>query len=103
MSDTKTAAAVRFVEVELNGRSLLVRPEQTILQVAEAEGLRIPTLCHDPRLEPYSSCWVCLVRVQGAKGFVPACATKVRQGMRITTDDADIRDTLDHAIDATFA
>jgi NADPH-dependent glutamate synthase beta subunit-like oxidoreductase/ferredoxin len=83
----------RFVEIELNGERLLARPEQTILQVAEAQGLRIPTLCHDPRLEPYASCWLCVVRVQGAKGFVPACFTKVRQGMRIATDDADIRAT----------
>ncbi len=83
----------RFVEIELNGRRLLALPEQSILQVAEAQGLRIPTLCHDPRLEPYASCWVCVVRVQGAKGFVPACSTTVRQGMRIATDDADIRAT----------
>ncbi len=83
----------RFVEIELNGQRLLARPEQSILEVAEARGLRIPTLCHDPRLEPYASCWVCVVRVQGAKGFVPACSTKVRQGMRIWTDDADIRAT----------
>jgi formate dehydrogenase major subunit len=81
------------VEIELNGRRLLARPEQTLLQVAEAQGLRIPTLCHDPRLEPYASCWVCVVRVEGAKGFVPACSTEVRQGMRVVTDDADLRAT----------
>ncbi len=91
MNDATTVT--RFVEIELDGRRLLVRPEQTILEVAEAEGVRIPTLCHDPRLEPYASCWLCVVRVQGAKGFVPACATKVRQGMRIVTDDADVRAT----------
>ncbi len=81
------------MEIELNGRRLLARPEQTILDVAEAQGLRIPTLCHDPRLEPYASCWVCVVRVEGAKGFVPACSTRVRQGMRVVTDDADLRAT----------
>ena len=83
----------RYVEIELNGRRLLARPDQTILEVAAAQGIRIPTLCHDPRLEPYASCWVCLVRVEGAKGFVPACATKVRQGLRIVTDDAEVRAT----------
>jgi formate dehydrogenase major subunit len=83
----------RFVEIELNGERLLARPGQTILEVAEARGIAIPTLCHDPRLEPYASCWLCVVRVQGAKGFVPACTTQVRQGMRIATDDADLRAT----------
>jgi NADPH-dependent glutamate synthase beta subunit-like oxidoreductase/ferredoxin len=84
---------VRLVEIELDGRKLLVSPERTILEVAAAQGVRIPTLCHDPRLDPYAACWVCLVRVSGAKGFVPACATKVRQGMRICTNDADVRAT----------
>ncbi|UCF95839.1 MAG: FAD-dependent oxidoreductase [Spirochaetaceae bacterium] len=83
----------RLVEIELNGTRLLVSPERTILEVAEQQGIEIPTLCHDPRLLPYASCWICVVRVPGAKGFVPACSTKVRQGMRITTDDADIRAT----------
>ncbi|MBN2554211.1 MAG: FAD-dependent oxidoreductase, partial [Spirochaetales bacterium] len=83
----------RLVEIELNGRKLLVSPEATILEVAEQQGIDIPTLCHDPRLVPYASCWICVVRVPGAKGFVPACSTKVRQGMRITTDDADIHAT----------
>jgi formate dehydrogenase major subunit len=83
----------RLVEIELNGKKLLVSPEKTILEVAEQQGVEIPTLCHDPRLDPYASCWVCMVRVRGAKGFVPACSTKVRQGMHVTTDDADIHAT----------
>ena len=83
----------RFVEIELNGERLLARPGQTILEVASGRGIAIPTLCHDPRLEPYASCWLCVVRVEGAKGFVPACTTQVRQGMRIWTDDADLRAT----------
>jgi formate dehydrogenase major subunit len=84
---------VRLVEIQLNGKKLLVSPEKTILEVAEQQGIDIPTLCHDPRLVPYASCWICVVRVPGAKGFVPACSTKVRQGMSITTDDADIHAT----------
>ena len=81
------------IEITLDGRKLEVEPGLTILQVAERQGSRIPTLCHDPRLEPYASCWVCVVRVAGAKGFVPACSTKVRQGMRIVTDEPDVRAT----------
>ncbi len=81
----------QLVQIELNGKSLLASPAKTILEVAGEQGIDIPTLCHDPRLEPYGSCWVCLVRVEGAKGFVPACSTKVRQGMRVITEGADIR------------
>ncbi len=83
----------QLVEITLNEKKLLVSPRQTILEVSEEQGIEIPTLCHDPRLEPYASCWMCIVKVSGAKGFVPACSTKVRQGMHITTDDEDIHAT----------
>lgn len=78
------------VEITLDGRKLEVEPGLTILQVAERQGIRIPTLCHDPRLEPYASCWVCLVKVDKARGFVPSCATKVAPGMVISTSSPDV-------------
>jgi len=83
--------ATALINIQLNGRKLLVTPEATILEVAEEHAIDIPTLCHDPRLEAYGSCWVCMVKVEDARGFMPACATKVQPGMRITTDSADIR------------
>ncbi|HEB10882.1 MAG TPA: FAD-dependent oxidoreductase, partial [Spirochaetales bacterium] len=85
------SSATTLINIELNRKKLLVTPGATILEVAEEHSIDIPTLCHDPRLEAYGSCWVCIVRVEGARGFVPACATKVLPGMRITTDSADIR------------
>ena len=52
-------------------------PGQTILEVARAAGVDIPTLCHDPRLEPYGACRMCLVEVEGARGPMAACGTTV--------------------------
>jgi formate dehydrogenase major subunit len=79
-----------MIEITLDGRKLLVEPGRTILEVAESQGVKIPTLCNDPRLEPYASCWVCLVKVEKAKGFVPSCATRVAPGMVITTGSPDV-------------
>jgi formate dehydrogenase major subunit len=79
-----------LIEITLDGRKLLVEPGRTILEVAESQGLKIPTLCSDPRLEPFASCWVCLVKVEKAKGFVPSCGTRVAAGMVITTGSPDV-------------
>jgi len=79
-----------MIEITLDGRKLLVEPGRTILEVAESQGVKIPTLCHDARLEPYASCWVCLVKVEKAKGYVPSCGTKVAPGMVITTGSPDV-------------
>ncbi len=81
-----------MMEITLDGKKLLVETGKTILDVAESQGLRIPTLCHDARLEPYASCWVCLVQVEKAKGFVPACSTRVMPGMVITSGSPQVRD-----------
>ena len=78
-----SGTGTKLVEITFDGKKILVPAGKTILNVAEERGVEIPTLCHDPRLEPYGSCWVCVVEVEGAKGFVPSCATKVRDGMVI--------------------
>jgi len=79
------------VEITFDGKKLLVQPGLTILEVAESHGVRIPTLCHDRRLDPYASCWVCLVKVEKARGFVPSCSTRVAPGMVISTRAPEVK------------
>jgi formate dehydrogenase (NADP+) alpha subunit len=76
---------VRTITVTINGREVQAEPGQTILDVARSIGVDIPTLCHDPRLEPYGACRLCLVEVEGARGPMPACATKINDGMKVQT------------------
>ena len=79
------------IKIQLNGKEVVCDSSQTILQVAEKQGLDIPNMCHDKKLEPFGSCWVCLVEVKGARGFVPSCATKVYDGMVVDIDNQKIR------------
>ena len=78
------------VKIKLNGNEVIAQEGQTILEVARENGIEIPTLCHDEHLKPFGSCWVCLVEVKGARGFVPSCATEVREGMEIETDNENV-------------
>ncbi|HVP17810.1 MAG TPA: FAD-dependent oxidoreductase [Spirochaetia bacterium] len=79
------------IEITFDGKKLLVDPGATILEVAEAQGVGIPTLCNDRRLSPYASCWVCLVKVDKARGFVPSCGTRVLPGMVISTQAPEVK------------
>src|SRR5438093_11224892 len=66
----------------INGRSVGADPEQTILEAARAAGiLDIPTLCWYPKLPVVGNCRICLVSVEGQAKLLPACATKVADGM----------------------
>lgn len=74
------------VELTINGRKVSGDPGQTILDVVRAGQLDdIPTLCHDPRLEPYGSCFLCVVEVKGSPRLLPSCVTRIRDGMEVTT------------------
>src|SRR5207249_5308577 len=71
----------------LNGRTVTADPDHTILEAARAAGiLDIPTLCWYPKLPIVGNCRICLVSVEGQPKLLPACATKVADGMVVTTE-----------------
>jgi len=79
------------LNVILNGKRVIGHKGETILHLAERNGINIPTLCNDPRLEPYTSCFLCVVDVKGGRGHQPACSTEVAEGMEIETTNEGIR------------
>ncbi len=87
------------IKVILNGKELSGNKNETILELAVREGIDIPTLCHDPRLEPFSSCFLCVVEVDGMRGLQPACSTKINEGMKIITHNDKIKKARKTALD----
>lgn len=79
------------LNIILNGKIVKGSPGETILSLARRHGITIPTLCHDDRLEPFSSCYLCVVEVEGMRGHQPSCSTLLAEGMKITTDNQAIR------------
>ncbi|HEY6091684.1 MAG TPA: formate dehydrogenase subunit alpha [Gemmatimonadales bacterium] len=76
----------------VDGRSLTASEDQTILDAARAAGIEIPTLCWYPKLPIVGNCRVCLVSVAGQSKLIPACATKVADGMVVTTQSHAARE-----------
>ena len=79
------------VALTINGKKLVGRAGQTILELALENGIDIPNLCHDPRLTPSGSCRLCLVQVEGQKNPVTACTFEIQPGMVVHTQTDDIR------------
>jgi len=80
-----------FFNIILDGNIVKGNPGETILELSRRHGIEIPTLCNDDRLEPFTSCYVCVVEIEGIRGHQPACSTKITEGMKIITDNEDIR------------
>ncbi len=79
-----------MVTLTIDGRSIKVREGSTILQAVRENDLYVPTLCDDPRLEPYGGCRLCLVRIKGMPRPVTACTTPVTEGMDVETTNEEI-------------
>lgn len=66
-----------MVNLTINGKSISVPEGTTIIEAAKAAGIRIPSLCYMKGINEIGACRVCLVEVEGARGLVTSCTTKV--------------------------
>jgi bidirectional [NiFe] hydrogenase diaphorase subunit len=71
--------------LKLDDQDVGAHEHQTILDVARENGIAIPTLCHLEGLSDVGACRLCLVEVKGARRLLPACVTRVEEGMEVTT------------------
>ncbi len=74
----------------VDGREVGYSPGETVLEVAQRLGVSIPTLCHDPRLDPAGACRTCLVEIEGQRRLAPSCATPAAPGMVVTCENERI-------------
>lgn len=70
----------------INGVSVNVPENATLLQAAALAGVDIPTLCHMEGRRPNTSCMICVVEDAASGRLLPACSARVVAGMRIETD-----------------
>jgi predicted molibdopterin-dependent oxidoreductase YjgC len=78
------------ITLTIDGRQVEGRAGASVLDVCRNAGIHVPTLCHDPRLTAFGGCRLCLVKVEGMRGFPTSCTTLAADGMVVTTDDEDI-------------
>jgi len=78
-------------KLTIDNREVEVPAGTTILDAAQKLGIAIPTMCHLRGHEATTSCMVCVVKLAGASGLVPACGTLVRDGMRVESESDEVR------------
>ena len=81
-----------MITLTINGRSVEVNDDSTLLDAAKQAGVHIPTLCYYPRLPSNAVCRMCLVDVKGEAKPKPACKTKAKEGDVVETDSKDLQD-----------
>ena len=78
--------AMMPIEFKLNGRTVVGRPDEPIIETARRHDIPIPHLCYSRTLRPDGNCRACVVEVKGERVLAPACCRFPTQGMEVTTD-----------------
>ncbi|MFN2568893.1 MAG: 2Fe-2S iron-sulfur cluster-binding protein, partial [Candidatus Dormibacteria bacterium] len=79
-----------LVAVTIDGRERRVAPGTLVLDAATEAGVHIPIYCAHPKMDPVAVCRMCLVRIDPMPKLQPACATRVSDGMAVTTTGPEV-------------
>ena len=74
------------IKLTINGVEVRGEPGSTVLEVARANDIHIPTLCYHPKLNPAGACRLCVVQIDGLRGFPASCTVPAADGMVVHTE-----------------
>ncbi len=80
------------IAIAIDGQRVETTEGTCVLQAALDAGIYIPNLCYDSRLEPYGGCRLCIVQIEGMRGYPTACTTEARDGMAVHSDLPEVND-----------
>jgi len=85
--DAGTPARVseQLVTLQIDGVPVTVPAGTSVMRAAFDAGVRVPKLCATDHLQAFGSCRLCLVEIEGRRGFPASCTTPVEAGMKVTT------------------
>ena len=98
------------ITLTIDGSSVTVPEGTTILKAAEKTGRQVPTICYHDYCTANGLCRICVVDVTGVKPLLPACLSRVSEGMKVSTSSVrtersrrTILEMLDSAVDLSEA
>jgi formate dehydrogenase alpha subunit len=79
------------IALTINGKNISCPPGTSVLNAALENGIKVPTLCHHPHLEPVGACRLCLVEDEKTGRIMASCVTPVAPNMTIRTDSPVVK------------
>src|SRR5918995_1718977 len=83
---TKDELNAMPVEFRLNGKDVVARSGETILQAAKRHGVEIPHLCYKEGMRPDGNCRACMVEIKGERVLAPSCCREPVKGMEVQSN-----------------
>ncbi|QDQ86907.1 formate dehydrogenase subunit alpha [Alcaligenaceae bacterium SJ-26] len=89
---TPARAATAMVTLTIDGYEVTVPEGTSVMRAAAEHGINIPKLCATDSLEAFGSCRLCLVQIEGRRGYPASCTTPVEAGMVVHTETPKLHD-----------
>jgi formate dehydrogenase major subunit len=80
------------VTLEIDGVPVTVPKGTSLMRAAVDAGIKVPKLCATDSLEPFGSCRLCLVEIEGRKGYPASCTTPADAGMKVRTQSPRLQE-----------
>lgn len=84
---TPASAAQQTVTLEIDGFTVTAPVGTSVMRAAASIGIDIPKLCATDSIEPFGSCRLCVVQIEGGRGMPASCTTPVAEGLKVTTQN----------------
>ena len=91
------------ISLTIDGRTVEVEAGKTVLEAARTAGIHIPTICDHKDLNPYGSCRMCIVEIEGVRGYPTSCTTPAAEGMQVKTQSARLTTLRNRTLELMFS
>ena len=82
-----------LIKLTIDGKEVEVERGTTVLQAARKANIDIPTLCFLKEINQAGDCRMCIVEIEGRRGFAPSCITLAEDGMKVKTDTPELNES----------
>ncbi len=89
---TPRRVSEKLITLEIDGVEVSVPEGTSVMSAAVDAGIKVPKLCATDSLEAFGSCRLCLVEIEGRKGYPASCTTTVTPGMKVRTQTPKLAD-----------
>ena len=91
------------ISISFDGMEVKTSPGKMVLEAAIESGVYIPYLCYHPGMKPFAACRMCVVGVEGGRGFPASCTLPVQDGMKIRNETDDVQQLRRSVMDMLLA
>ncbi len=78
------------ITITIDGIEVTTQPGKMVLEAAIEAGIYVPYLCYHPGMKPYAACRMCVVEVEGQRGYPAACTLPVADGMVVRNQNQEV-------------